>query len=154
RALERTGEPLSALLLPSDRYPHALAGVAWRKLVCNSAHDSSCACSADEVVDQVVVRYAEARQIGEGLTHDAVEHLASQVDAPAGATVVVNPTGRARTGIVEITIPGDGPVVVVDGERGARPTQVVGTLGGDDYTAMVTGRKVQRVLELIRDGEF
>ena len=41
----------------------------------------------------------EARQIGEGLTHDAVAHLASQVDAPAGATVVVNPTGRARTGV-------------------------------------------------------
>ncbi len=69
--------------------------VAWRNLVCNSAHDSSCACSADEVVDQVLVRYAEARQIGDGLTRDAVHALAAQVDAPAGATVVVNPTARA-----------------------------------------------------------
>ena len=49
---------------------------------CNSAHDSSCACSADEVVDQVLVRYDEARQIGDGLTRDAVHALAAQVDAP------------------------------------------------------------------------
>jgi hypothetical protein len=154
RALERTGEPLSALFLPPERYPHALAGVAWRNLVCNSAHDSSCACSADEVVDQVVVRYAEARQIGEGLTHDAVEHVASQVDAPAGATVVVNPTGHARTGIVEITVPGAGPVVVVDAEQHARPTQIVGEISGDAYTAMVTGQKVRWVLDLVRGTEF
>src|SRR5439155_1556792 len=154
RALERTGEPLCALLLPPDRYPHALADVAWRKLVCNSAHDSSCACSTDEVVDQVVVRYAEARQIGQGLTHDAVEHLASQIDAPAGATVVVNPTGHARTGIVEITVPGEGPVVVVDGQRSTRPTQLVGEISGDAYTAMVTGQKVLWVLDLVRGSEF
>ena len=36
--------------------------IAWRQLVLNSAHDSSCACSADEVVDEVLVRYQEARQ--------------------------------------------------------------------------------------------
>jgi mannosylglycerate hydrolase len=154
RALERTGEPLSALLLPPDRYPRALAGLAWRNLVCNSAHDSSCACSTDEVVDQVVVRYAEARQIAEGLTHDAVAHLASQVDAPAGATVVVNPTGHTRSGIVEITVPGEGPVVVVDRAQGPRPTQIVGELSGDAYTAMVTGQKVRWVLDLVRGTEF
>ncbi len=84
RAVERRGEPLSALFLPTDRYPDALSAVAWRNLVCNSAHDSSCACSADEVVDQVVVRYAEARQIGDGMTHDAVAALAAQVVGRAG----------------------------------------------------------------------
>ena len=67
RALEKRAEPLSALLLPPAAYPHKLAELAWRELILNSAHDSSCACSHDEVVDQVVVRYAEARQIAEGL---------------------------------------------------------------------------------------
>ena len=67
RALERRAEPLSALLLPPDRYPDALLAIAWQKLVENSAHDSSCACSDDEVVDQVMVRYREARQIGDVL---------------------------------------------------------------------------------------
>ena len=80
--MERRAEPLSALFLAADEYPHALADVAWRNLVCNSAHDSSCACSVDEVVDQVLVRYAEARQIGDGMTRDAVQALAAQVDAP------------------------------------------------------------------------
>ena len=84
RSLEKRAEPLSALFLPAEQYPHALADIAWRKLVLNSAHDSSCACSSDEVVDQVLVRYYEARQIGDGLTHDAMRALASQVDAPGG----------------------------------------------------------------------
>src|SRR5262249_34801227 len=64
RALERRAEPLSALLLPPERYPDALLAIAWRNVVLNSAHDSSCACSDDEVVDHVLVRYREARQIG------------------------------------------------------------------------------------------
>jgi hypothetical protein len=154
RAVERRGEPLSALFLPADQYPTALAAVAWHNLVCNSAHDSSCACSADEVVDQVVVRYAEARQIGDGMTHDAVAALAAQVAAPAGATVVVNPTARARCGVVEITVPGPGPVAVVDPNGRERPTQVVGEISGDAYTAMVTGTKVRWVLDLVRGTEF
>src|SRR5206468_3739927 len=70
RALERRAEPLSALLVPADGYPDALLGMAWQKLVENSAHDSSCACSDDEVVDQVMVRYREARQIGDGLARE------------------------------------------------------------------------------------
>ena len=52
RSMERRAEPLSALFLDADEYPRALADVAWHNLVCNSAHDSSCACSVDEVVDQ------------------------------------------------------------------------------------------------------
>src|SRR5919197_2083192 len=45
RSLERRAEPLSALLLAPERYPDALLGIAWRNLVLNSTHDSSCACS-------------------------------------------------------------------------------------------------------------
>ena len=92
RAIERRAEPLSALLLPPSRYPTALLGQAWRQLVLNSAHDSSCACSADEVVDAVRVRYQEARQIGDALTRDALHELATRIDAAPGSTLVVNPT--------------------------------------------------------------
>jgi mannosylglycerate hydrolase len=154
RAVERRAEPLSALFLPADAYPHALTDLAWHNLVLNSAHDSSCACSSDEVVDQVLVRYAEARQIGDGLTRDAVHTFAAQVDAPAGASVVVNPTARARSGLVEVTLPGRGPVQVLDAHRAARPAQLIGELGGDAYSATVTGRKVVWVLDLMRGTEF
>jgi hypothetical protein len=56
--------------------------------------------------------------------------------------------------LVEIVVPGEGPVQVADLEGKPRRTQIVGTVGGDAYTAMVTGRKVQWVLELVRDAEF
>ena len=154
RSLERRAEPLSALFLPAHEYPHALADVAWHNLVCNSAHDSSCACSADEVVDQVLVRYAEARQIGDGMTRDAVQTLAAQVDARAGATVVVNPTACARSGLVEVTLPGSGPVRVLDALGGARPAQSIGDVSGEAYATMVTGQKVRWVLDLVRGTEF
>ena len=55
-------------------YPAALLDIGWRKLILNSAHDSSCACSADDVVEAVRVRYQEARHVGEALTREAVRH--------------------------------------------------------------------------------
>jgi alpha-mannosidase len=154
RALERRAEPLSALFLAPAAYPDALVTIAWRNLILNSAHDSSCACSADEVVDQVAVRYAEARQLGEGLARDAVHALAGQVDAPAGATLVVNPTRRARSGLVEVHVPGTGPCTLVRADGTARPAQVVGTTGGDATPVLVTGRKVRWVLDAMRGTEF
>ena len=153
-ALEKRAEPLSALLLPAAEYPHAFATIAWRNLILNSAHDSSCACSHDEVVDQVVVRYAEARQIGEGLARDAVRALAAQVDAARGATLVVNPTARARSGIVEARVPGSGPCVFVGPDGTARPTQLLEETGGDGPPIMVTGQKVRWVLDMMRGTEF
>jgi alpha-mannosidase len=154
RALERHAEPLSALFRPADEYPHALARIAWRNLVLNSAHDSSCACSDDEVVDQVVVRYAEARQIGEGLTRDATHALAHAVDAPGGATLAVNPTQRERSGLVEARVPGTGPCVFVGPDGAERPTQLIAEEGGEAPPIMVAGQKVRWVLDAMRGSEF
>ncbi len=155
RALERRAEPMSALLLTPDRYPHVLLGLAWRQLVLNSAHDSSCACSADEVVDAVVVRYQEARQIGDGLVRQALHALAADVDAPAGSTVVVNPTATDRGGVITITVPGDGPVQLGALEDGTPcPSQVLRTIGGDGFARSVVGQKVRWVLEGMRGPEF
>ncbi|GIU87091.1 MAG: hypothetical protein KatS3mg009_1606 [Acidimicrobiia bacterium] len=154
RALERRAEPLGALFLPAADHPAELLRLAWRLLVLNSAHDSSCACSADEVVDQVLVRYREARQIGDGLVRDALHALASRVDAPPGATLVVNPTARARSGVVEATVPGDGPCHFVAPDGTARPTQLLGVVGGEGYHTIVTGQKVRWVLDLMRGTEF
>ncbi|MDQ1381772.1 MAG: 2-O-(6-phospho-alpha-D-mannosyl)-D-glycerate hydrolase [Actinomycetota bacterium] len=154
RALEKRAEPLSALFMPATQYPHALLDIAWRKLVLNSAHDSSCACSSDEVVDQVLVRYYESRQIGDGLTTDALRSLAGQVRAPAGATLVANPTARARTGVVEARVPGTGPCHFVGPDGVAHPAQVLDEVGGEGFHTMVTGQKVRWVLDLMRASEF
>jgi mannosylglycerate hydrolase len=154
RSIERRAEPLSALFLPPDRYPGALIGVAWRKLVLNSAHDSSCACSGDEVVDQVMVRYREARQIGDALTREALHGLAAGVDTPWGSTIVVNPTAVARGGLVQGFVPGEGPVHFVAPDGARCPTQVIGTRGGDGFATTVTGQKVRWVLDMMRGPDF
>jgi mannosylglycerate hydrolase len=105
RALERRAEPYSALFLPAGEWPGALLEVAWTQMVRNAAHDSVCACSVDDVVDAVLVRYAEGRQIGEGLAERALTALARSL-AEAGPTVV-NPSARPRSGVVEMVVAGD-----------------------------------------------
>jgi alpha-mannosidase len=108
RALEQLAEPLCALYMEPDRWPGALLDVAWQQVIRNSAHDSICACSIDEVCDAVLHRYAEARQIADGLASRALKALGRSM-ADEG-TVVVNPSARARGGLVEIILPGQGPV--------------------------------------------
>ncbi|MEX2100363.1 MAG: glycoside hydrolase family 38 C-terminal domain-containing protein [Acidimicrobiia bacterium] len=154
RAVERVAEPLSALYLPAEEYPDALLGIAWRNLVLDSAHDSSCACSHDEVVEAVRVRYQEARHIGEALAHDALRALATQVDAPPGSTIVVNPTRRSRSGMVSIPVAGEGPVHLVDLDGAACATQVISTTTGDGLSTTVTGTKIRWVLEMMRGPEL
>jgi alpha-mannosidase len=104
RAVERLAEPLSALFLPADRWPAGLLDEAWRDLILNSAHDSVCACSIDEVCDAVLHRYAEAGDIADGLADRALAGLAARVghDGP----LIVNPTSRRRGGLVRLTLAG------------------------------------------------
>ncbi|HEY5251513.1 MAG TPA: hypothetical protein VIJ09_07625 [Acidimicrobiales bacterium] len=105
RSLERRAEPYSALFLPAEQWPRALLDVAWKEVVRNAAHDSVCACSVDEVVDAVLTRYAEGRQIGDGLAAQALLALARSL-ADAGP-VVVNPSARPRSGVVKMVVAGD-----------------------------------------------
>lgn len=124
-ALERYAEPLHALY--GDGWPAEFLDEAWRRVLQNAAHDSICGCSADEVSAQVVVRYAEAEQIGTELARRIVRRLAS--DVPAGAVAVVNPSPRARADAVrlELEVPEEWPAVALDVAGGAViATQEVG----------------------------
>ena len=106
RALERLAEPLCALWLGPDRWPTQLLALAWKEVIRNSAHDSICACSADEVGTGVLHRFAEARQVADGLAERALAALADAVADPG--PVVVNPSARPRGGLVELTVSGEG----------------------------------------------
>ena len=97
--LERYAEPLSALHLAPEAWPAPFLSLAWRRVVENSAHDSICGCSVDAVSAQVLVRYAEAEQIGRGLARRTTAAIAGAV--PRGALTVVNPTPTERSGMVE-----------------------------------------------------
>ncbi|MFL6012186.1 MAG: hypothetical protein ACJ734_10420 [Gaiellaceae bacterium] len=98
RRLERYAEPLQTLY--GDEWPEPFLRQAWTRMFQNAAHDSICGCSADEVSAQVLVRYAEAEQIAQELTQRAVARMAAE--APADAFVVVNPSPRERTDLVEL----------------------------------------------------
>ncbi len=122
--LERYSEPLSALHLAPDSWPAPFLALAWRKVVENSAHDSICGCSIDPVVGQVLVRFAEAEQIGVALARRAAGAIAGWV--PRGAVAVVNPSPMSRTGLVEaeLRVPEEWASVALELPDGSRvPTQ-------------------------------
>ena len=118
--LERYAEPLTALHVVPDAWPSAFLDLAWRKVIENSAHDSICGCSIDPVVDQVLVRFAEAEQIATSLTRRAAAAVA--VEVPRGAAAVLNPTPVPRDGTVEVElpVPEDWEQVALELPNGAR----------------------------------
>ncbi|MDE3086409.1 MAG: alpha-mannosidase [Acidobacteriota bacterium] len=105
RAIERRAEPYAALFLAPDRWPGRLLDLAWREVVRNSAHDSVCACSVDEVTDAVLSRYAEATRIADGIAEEVLADLTRSM--AAAGPVAVNPRARPRSGIVETVIVGE-----------------------------------------------
>jgi alpha-mannosidase len=106
RLLERYAEPLQAL--HGAAWPERLLELAWDRVLENSAHDSICGCSTDEVSAQVLVRYAEAEQIARGLAEDAVANVARSVER--GSIAVVNPSPHQRSDVIEL---GEGRLVQV-----------------------------------------
>ncbi|MBW3556311.1 MAG: alpha-mannosidase [Actinobacteria bacterium] len=144
RALEQLAEPLCALFLPPQQWPASLLEIAWREVVRNAAHDSICACSNDEVVAAVNHRYAEARQIAEGLSAVARRELASSFAAQG--PVVVNPSAHSRSGVVEVVLPHD---VAIEG------TQVLDAAGAAPATTRrVRSSDVAALLGQIRGQRF
>jgi mannosylglycerate hydrolase len=101
RWLERYGEPLQALYGGGD-WPSPFLREAWTRMFQNAAHDSICGCSADEVSAQVLVRYAEAEQIGRELAKRAVQRIAANV--PHDAFAIVNPSPHERSDLVELEV--------------------------------------------------
>jgi mannosylglycerate hydrolase len=126
RELERRAEPLAALFQAPADYPERFLELAWLEMVRNSAHDSICACSVDDVVDAVLHRYAEARAIASGLADRSLKTFARSL-SHVGPTLL-NPSQRARSGVVELVVPADGPApadVQVVSERSGLPGSMV-----------------------------
>ncbi|GMU78110.1 MAG: hypothetical protein AMXMBFR46_09060 [Acidimicrobiia bacterium] len=154
RSIERRAEPLNALFVPPEDHPTRLLDEAWRLLVLNSAHDSSCACSHDDVVDAVVQRYQEARHLGEALARRAVRRLGAEVGGGHDATVVVNPTGSTRAGVVTVRVPGRGSLRFVADDGTVCAAQEISTTTGEVLSAVVVGQKIRWIVDLMRGHEF
>jgi len=124
RLIERYTEPLTAL--HGAAWPARELELAWRRLVDNSAHDSICGCSHDEVVAQVLLRYAEVEQIGRALLRTTLGRIATRV--PAGRWAVVNPSPDRRDDVVEldVAVPPEWDAVAIRVDGHVVPTQEVG----------------------------
>jgi hypothetical protein len=101
RVLEQEAEPMWAAFAPSGLWPGRALHLAWKAMVRNAAHDSVCACSHDEVVDAVLHRYAEARQIGDALRAQGLRLVGAAL--AGGDEVAVNTLARTRGGLVQVT---------------------------------------------------
>jgi hypothetical protein len=126
RELERRAEPLAALFQTPSEWPTRQLELAWKEIVRNSAHDSICACSIDDVVDAVMHRYAGARTIARGLAERATKSLARSLAEPG--SYVLNPAQRARSGVVELVVGAVEPPTVdvqVLSERSGHPNGMV-----------------------------
>ncbi|MGH2418400.1 MAG: alpha-mannosidase, partial [Candidatus Limnocylindria bacterium] len=101
--LERYAEPLTALHVTPDAWPAAFLRLAWSRVIQNSAHDSICGCSVDPVVDQVLVRFAEADQVATTLARRVAAGVSTTV--PRGMLTILNPSPAVRSGVVEAELP-------------------------------------------------
>lgn len=152
RMLERYAEPLAALF-DSAIAPVAL-DLAWHRMILNSAHDSICGCSVDEVADEVLVRYGEARQIAEEITERAV--AAAAAETTRGRFIAVNPTPFERTEIIEIdaAVAPDIEDVAIASASGVSGVQEVGRQQPLLYERRVSGRDAGAVLRLMHGREL
>ena len=158
RAVERRAEPLLALFRPAEEWAAAsgLLAVAWDRLIANSAHDSACACCSDAVADQVLVRYAEARQIGDALADQALADLAAETGIEPGEVLVVNSRPGSRSGVVEVSVPaGQDPSEAFIGPDGIpRAVQFLDLTRRELFAARVAGAKVGWVADRIVGSTF
>ena len=107
RALERLAEPLATLWLPSELWPSPELDRAWLDMIRNSAHDSICGCSADEVGRAVLHRYDGAVAAANEVIGRALS--IATVATPMRGPLVVNPGPAAASGVVEVVVAGIDP---------------------------------------------
>lgn len=153
-------DPLTSPYL-ADR--SALLHEAWRMLLQCHPHDSICGCSTDQVHDEMRPRFDQVEQIGEEVTRQSLELIASQVntlppDVPGtivGAIQVFNPASGPRTDRVEaeIDLPeGVSRFEVIDGIGTALPVQFIGLGGRELLNATLDPESFQNSLAMVRDG--
>jgi len=128
--LTRWAEPQVALATNGvDRRP--LLERAWRTHLANLSHDVLAGCVSDDVADDAATRARHVMEEARGLLVDALDARLGQ-DARVRrrererrrpSLVVVNPSPRARNGVVEATVTLERqPVVVGRPTRGSRPS--------------------------------
>ncbi|WP_428814700.1 glycosyl hydrolase-related protein [Streptomyces albus subsp. chlorinus] len=150
RAVERYAEPLAALWF--DGLAERFLEMAWHRLIEVSCHDSVTGCGCDETAQQVAARIAEAEQLGLAVRDMVGARLSGRV--PHDAHLLFNPTPAPRTDLVELDVPGEGPVHLAAADGTVFPAQPVAaapTLLADDT---VPAGRLSTVLARVHGSEL
>jgi mannosylglycerate hydrolase len=153
RLLTRVAEPL--LALENGEWPAAFLREAWQRVLANSAHDSICGCSVDEVCDEVLVRFAGAEQIATGLVERTLADVGAR--APDGWVAVHNPSPHARVGLtqVEMLVPEEWEAVSLGLPDGTRlPAQEAGRTTAELHVVHLTGARLLDLLGWLHGREL
>lgn len=110
-------EPFSVIAecFTGHKYPAGFMRTAWKWLIKNHPHDSICGCGIDQIHEDMIYRFSQSRQIGERLTHEALEKIAMSVDIDVAddqiKVVVFNPCPFGIDGVITLPleIPCDWP---------------------------------------------
>ncbi len=170
--LEKWAEPFStfASLIAGDgvpaaglKNPSSILRETWRLLMECYPHDSICGCSIDQVHDEMRPRFDQVEQMGEELTRQSLEALASAVDtgqslASAGALsaiVVFNPSAASRNDVVATQLqlpPGISDFDIVDENAKVVPHQSASGTTTDLLNVRVRREELAGLLPMVHQG--
>ncbi|MBN2308760.1 MAG: hypothetical protein JXR94_07310, partial [Candidatus Hydrogenedentes bacterium] len=105
--LEKWAEPYALFQMLAEGQPTLrYLDLAWEYLIKNHPHDSICGCSIDQVHRDMVYRFEQCEEIGEGVVRRALAQVGGAKTGPGTqATLVVhNPLPFARSGIVDVPV--------------------------------------------------
>ena len=169
--LEKWAEPFSTFADQiSDTQPSTITHKseivrqAWLMLIQNHPHDSICGCSIDQVHDEMRPRFDQTEQIGEEITKQSLESLASTVNTedlefackkPLSSIVVFNPRSFSRTDVVTaaLSLPsGVSDFEIVDGEGNIVPHQSATGQTTDFMNIRVKREELGGLLGMVSEG--
>lgn len=80
--LEKVAEPLATLanVQLGKPYPHDQLTYAWKTLLQNHPHDSICACSVDEVSQEMQTRYMKSEQVAKYVAKESLDELSQNIN--------------------------------------------------------------------------
>jgi mannosylglycerate hydrolase len=105
--LEHWAEPFDAWAWSlGERQNHGLIWQAWKYVLQCHPHDSICGCGIDAIHDEMMARFASARQLASAILKNDLCLIASKIklDKNDYGIVVFNPLNWSRADVVKTTI--------------------------------------------------
>jgi len=107
--LETWAEPWGVFTAWEGRpYSSSFLANAWSSLLQNHPHDSICGCSINQVHQDMIYRFDQARLVSEHMINEElafiIHHLHPDVHEDGQAIVVFNPSQNSLDGVVEVEV--------------------------------------------------